>query len=412
VISKVVIPSLGATGGDVTLGEWLVKSGDFVKAGTPLFSLTTDKAEVEVEAFRDGYVREILVEPGSMVSLGTEVAIIADSMEEVPLGRGDAKPSSLANPSQEADPVREGGADEYTVRKQLLVSPLARRVARDRGIDLAKVKGSPVSGRIHQRDVLAAMDGEQLSAAYEQGPFGASGSIRRTPVSSMRRAIAERTVRSKSEAPHFYVTMVIDMTGALDFLRTTREMSQEDGRSAPSVTDLAIYAAALALRRVPQINASFHEREILVFEDINIGLVIGLSEGVIIPVIRQADHKSLASIAAATRQLREKAAGGGLSSADLAGGTLTISNLGMFGVDSFIPVINLPEAAILALAAAREQPAVWNGQIVPRMLMTVTLAADHRLIDGIAAAQFLNEFKQVLENLPRLGLRTSQEAIG
>ncbi len=402
VISEVVIPDLGATDDDVVLEEWLVKPGDFVKVESPIFIVATDKASVEVEAFRDGYIREILVPEGETVPVGEVVAIMADSMEE-PLG--DVSPPELkeaTEPKVERKPVEDVPLD------RVLASPLARRLAQELGVDLSSVKGTDRDGRIHKSDVLAAARARAVSAPEAMPRDRQEGNIRHKPVSPMRRAIAERVLRSKAETPHFYVTAVIDMTDVQTFRKQAVVLAEKNGWVSPSLTDIAIRAAVLALRQTPQLNASFQGDEILYFDDIHIGLVVALPDGMIVPVIRNADRKNLHMLAAATRRLRERATAGTLSDVELTGSTFTISNLGMFGVDSFIAVINPPEAAILALGAVRRQPAVWKGQIVPRDLMTATLSADHRLVDGVTAARFLGEFKELLENPKRLAPETPE----
>ena len=430
-VSKVVIPDLGATDDEVVLNEWLVKPGDFMKAGTPLFLVTTDKAIVEVEAFRDGYIREILVSEETAVPTGETVAIMADSMEEAvddlsPPESEDGFPTPTPRTQREnvnhveaTKPKAEQRRVE-TKTERVLASPLARRIAQELGINLSSVKGTGEGGQIHKRDVLAAVETHAVSEPEATPPAHAEGIIRRVPVSPMRRAIAERTTRSKAEAPHFYVSVVIDMTEVQAFRKQVAALAEKIPPQSPSLTDIAIRAAALALKQTPQINASFQGDEILYFEDIHIGLVVGLSEGMfatlsgyfvnhLVPVIRHADRQNLYTLAATTRRLRDKATAGKLSESELTGSTFTISNLGMFGVDSFFAVINPPEAAILALGAVRLQPAVWEGQVVPRELMTATLSADHRLVDGITAARFLSEFKEILENPIRLALEPIKE---
>ena len=430
-ISKVVIPDLGATDDEVVLNEWLVKPGDFVNAGTPLFLVTTDKAIVEVEAFRDGYIREILVSEETAVPTGETVAIMADAMEEPvddlspPESEDGFPPPTSRTQGENVNHVEatKPKAEQRRVEaktERVLASPLARRMAQELGINLSSVKGTGESGQIHKRDVLAAAKVHAVSEPEAIPPAHAEGDVRRVPVSSMQRAIAERTTRSKAEAPHFYVSVVIDMTEVQAFRKQAAELAEKippqsplfqrgEGRISPSLTDISIRAAALALRQTPQLNASFQGDEILYFEDIHIGLVVGLSEGMIVPVVRHADRKNLYTLASTTRRLRDKATAGKLSESELTGSTFTISNLGMFGVDSFFAVINPPEAAILALGAVRLQPAVWEGQVVPRELMTATLSADHRLVDGITAARFLSEFKEILENPIRLALEPTKE---
>ncbi len=398
-ISEVVMPNLGATGGDVTLDDWLVKPGDAVKAGQPLFVVTTDKATVEVEAFRDGVVREIRTLAGEMVPLGTVVALLADSMDE-PAGALPQPPAPM--PSPEPASNRQPAVKS----ERVLASPLARRMARAEGIDLAGLAGTGARGQVLKRDVARVIAAQQAARAPGPPPNG----VRREPLSPMRRAIAERTRRSKSEAPHFYATITVDMAAALDLRAQAVGWAEQHGWAAPSITDVCIRAAALALREHPKLNASFDGDAILFYDDINLGLLVGLEDGMLIPVIHRADHLNLASLAAETQRLRRRAEAGQLSAQELTGGTFTLSNLGMFGVDSFTAVINPPEAGVLALGAVKEQPAMVGGAVVPRPLMVATLSVDHRVVDGITAARFVETFKTLLKSPIRLTFDAPQEA--
>jgi pyruvate dehydrogenase E2 component (dihydrolipoamide acetyltransferase) len=235
------------------------------------------------------------------------------------------------------------------------------------------------------------------------------GGVVRVPLSPMRRVIAQRTQRSNTEIPHFQGAVVIDMTEAKAMLKQVAMWAEKNNLAAPTITDLALRATALALRQMPALNASFRGEEILYFEDIHIGVVIGLAEGMLIPVVRHADRLNLFTLAATTRRLRTAAEAGRLSNSQLSGATFTVSNLGMYGLDSFSAVINPPEAGILALGAAKEQPAAWQGNVSLRWQMTATLAVDHRAVDGITMAKFLNELKQLLENPLGLALEAFQE---
>ena len=402
-IYEVVVPDLGATGDGMKLTEWLVKPNDFVRAGSPLFAVTTDKADVEIEAFRDGYIRKILVDADSAVTLGTVVAVLADSLEE---SLADSSPhgteESPVTPPQEFAKSRAAIVSEQECENRetarVLASPLARRIAQERGIDLASVLSAREGGKIHKRDILtaASRDEDYERAAELEGQN--RHVVRRIPITSMRKAIAQRTTSSKMDVPHFYVTAIVDVSDALEFLKHAAALSQKKGWSKPSLTDVVLRATAMALQLSPQLNASFQGDEIVYFQDVHIGLVVALADGVIIPVVVNADRKDLYALAATRRQLQEKAMAGKLSKAELTGSTFTISNLGKYGVENFIAVINPPEAAILALGTAKKRPSVREGQIVPREEMMVTLSVDHRLVDGVAAARFLNEFKNIVEN--------------
>jgi pyruvate dehydrogenase E2 component (dihydrolipoamide acetyltransferase) len=408
-IYNIVIPALGATGGDVVLEDWRFQPGQFVKSGSALFVVTTDKATVEVEAFHDGYLRETLVSPGATVAVQTLVARMSDTLDE-PLSGGSAvqerKQANLAARTTESEKEPSGNipagavpaaADGRPGRR--LASPLARRMAKELGLDLASIKASGSIGQILKRDILKAVEQPH-----------AEGAVRRMPLSPMRRAIAHLTQKSNTEVPHFHGTMLIDMTDAKVMLKQAAAQAGKNGWVAPTITDLCLRAAALALRRTPALNVSFRGEQLLYFDDIHIGLVIGLAQGMLIPVVRHADRLNLLSLAATTRRLRTAAESGQLLSSQLSGATFTVSNLGMYGLDSFSAVINPPEAGILALGAAKEQPAAWQGTIALRWQMTATLAVDHRAVDGISVAKFLGEFKQLLENPFGLVLEAPQES--
>ena len=398
-ISKIVMPDLGATGGPVTLITWLVEPGEHVLAGQPLFLVETDKATVEVEAFRDGLVRQLLVEAGDTVPLGRAVALLTNSMDE-PLPaildeEDHLEPASQPMPAQYSTAAEEEG--------RLLASPIARRMARMEGIDLLQVKGSGRQGQILKRDVEKAMNFADAAPGEETG-------VRREPIPGMRRAIARLTSQSNIEIPHFYVDITVDMTRAATLLQTAAESTKKSGRIKPTVTDLCLLATALTLVDFPMLNASLQEDEILYYQGINLGLVVGLEGGgLLVPVVHNADRLDLYTLAAVTSRLKERAETGILSESELSGGTFTLSNLGMFGIDSFTAVINPPQAGILALGAVRLQPAVHDGSIVARRLMKATLSVDHRLVDGIVAARFLAALKKLLERPGSLMLEHSEE---
>ena len=395
-IYNIVIPALGATGSDVVLEEWLVKPGQFVKSGSALFMVTTDKATVEVEAFRDGFLRETLISPGAIVSVQTVVARMADTLEE-PLSSISPEPAAVGIETLVERKEKLSETSDLRARRKLS-SPLARRMAAELGLDLATVKGSGSQGQILKRDIIRAASQTRVE-----------GGLRRVALSPMRRAIAQRTKQSNAEVPHFHGSVVIDMTEAKVMLKQAAGMAGKNGWAAPTITDLVLRAAAVALRQTPALNVSFQGDEILYYDDIHLGLVIGLKEGMLIPVVHHADRLNLFSMAATTRRLRKSAETGQLSSSQLSGATFTISTLGMYGLDSFSAVINPPEAGILALGAAKEQPAAWQGTLALRWKMAATLAVDHRAVDGITVAKFLEEFKQLLENPLVLSLEPPKE---
>jgi len=281
---------------------------------------------------------------------------------------------------------------------------LARRIAKEEAIDLGSLRGSGTQGQILKRDIIAAMADRELETTQLPGV----GS-RREMLTPMQRAIAELTQHSKREAPHFYATITINMLAALETRQQAIEWAGKQGWPKPSINDLCIKAAALSLREFPLLNASFDGEAITTYTEINIGLVIGLEQGILVPVIQRADHLSLYTLAATTQRLRRQADEGKLNASDLSGGTFTLSNLGMFGLDSFTAVINPPQTGILALGAVQEKPIKIEGTITAQPLMTATLSVDHRVVDGISAARFIAAFKEVLENPNRLTIDAPQD---
>ena len=396
-ISEIIIPDLGATGGDVTLEEWLVKPGEVVKTGQALYVVVTDKATVEVEAYRDGVIQTILVPQGETVPLGSVVGLLADSIDEKPELVEDGPEEIRSTPVGEIPNLRSKQSGE-----RILASPLARRIAAEENVNLESLNGSGSKGQILKRDVIAAIGARKVSGS----PTG----ILRKPLSPMRRTIAERTSLSKSRIPHFYANATIDMGAAIEFRNQRIELAERMGHSKPTITDLCVRATALTLREFPTLNARFDGEIISIHQEINIGLVIGLAEGMLIPVIQRTDQLNLFSLASATQQVRHRAEADQLRSSDMGEGTFTISNLGMFEIDSFTAVINPPEVGILALGKIKEQPTIVNGEIEARPLMISTLSVDHRVVDGIIAARFLTAIKDLLENPFRLEFDIPQDS--
>ena len=404
-IVRILVPDLGATGGEVRLVEWLAREGSFVNAGQPLFTLETDKAVQDVEAFASGYLRKLLVPADSVVELGAVVALISETLEELLEATADSPmrdtapvadaasvgtvASGLSHNPEKAQAKTRGlmpspglRPPSPAERERVLVSPAARRVAAEQGLDLTRVIGSGARGEIHLRDI------QKLAG-------GAAG--RRVALSSTRLAIARVTQQSKSQIPHFYVRMTIDMTDALAYRERLKQDPRASSEPVPTVNDLLLRAAAHALQQTPDLNARFDDCEIFYFDDVNIGVAIGLPSGVVIPVIPRADQFDLWQLAATTRRLKERAEAGSLSASEMSGGAITLSNLGPHGVDSFDAIINPPQAAVLAVGAAAPQATVYQGQLAIRTLMQATLSVDHRIADGVVAAQFLRVFKQSLE---------------
>jgi pyruvate dehydrogenase E2 component (dihydrolipoyllysine-residue acetyltransferase) len=446
--TDVKMPKLSDNMEEGVIIRWLKNPGDRVERGEPLAEVETDKADVELEAAAGGILREIRVGEGAAAAVGDVIAILSGADEEIagaPSASGDgvqrevpekeAATASRAGPKNDARaPGTDGSAkrgperspapphaEDAGVRSPVprepglpgvRVSPLASRLAEDAGVDLSKVRGSGPGGRVVRRDVEARLDEERHSAADDDGQAqereasapGVGGEAR-TPVgrdgarleelSRIRRAVARRMAEAKREVPHFYVGAEIDMTEAMRI----RERLKKSGRIPNlTVTHLLIRAAALCLRRHPRMNASWSEDGIRYHDEVNIGIAVALEDGLVVPVLHSAESLSLQAIATRASELTERARAEKFSGDDLTGGTFSISNVGMFDVDSLVAVINPPQAGILATAAVKERPLVRDGAIVSAATMTATLSCDHRVLNGIEAARFLADLKGTLED--------------
>lgn len=384
--SRVVMPKLTDTMEEGVLLGWKKREGDRVEAGEVIAEIETDKAVMDLEAFASGVLRKILVREGETVPSGALLAVIAEADEDIapvltepvaaapPVG-GAARPAAPA-----AAPAA-GPAPAEAVRP--IASPRARTLAAERGIALSTLVGTGPGGRIIEEDVLRAQ------AAAAAMPAGID-----QPLSQMRKAVARATVQSKAPVPHFYVTAEIDMERAERF----RERLGLGGRPRPSITDLLIKAAALALARHPEINVAYVGDAIRRYARIDIGVAVGMADGLITPVIRDCSAKSLEAISAEAHALIERARQKRLQPAEYTGATFSISNLGMFDVENFIAVLVPPQAATLAVGAIRTVPVVGEGAVTTGRRMKVTLSCDHRAIDGVMAAEFLKELARILEH--------------
>jgi pyruvate dehydrogenase E2 component (dihydrolipoyllysine-residue acetyltransferase) len=403
-ISEIIMPDLGGTGGDVILQEWLVNVGETIRAGQSLFIVHSDKAVVEVEAYRDGILREIRVAAGEVVPLGSVVALLGDSNDE-PLDLAEEKETQdRQQVISQLDRGVSSSQPESRIQHRVLATPLARRIAKGEGLDLASLVGSGLQGQVLKRDVMVALAGTRGATSHEN-----PANTYLVPLSPMQRSIADRTRRSKSEIPHYYASISVDMSAIQDLRRKISASLPQSSSSIPSITDVCLCALALTLQEYPTLNASFNGEAILYHTEINLGMVIGLDEGMLVPVIRQADHLNLFQLATKTKQLREHAESGQLKDNEMGGGTFTLSNLGMYGLDNFTAVINPPEAGVLALGAIKEQPIGLGGAIVLRPIMVATLSVDHRVVDGITAARFIGSYKNKLENPICLVINLSQD---
>lgn len=428
--TQVVMPKLSPTMEEGQLARWLKKEGDKVSMGEPLAEIDTDKATMEMQALSSGVLRKILVQEGESAPLGQPIAVIGEPDEDISQLLQDAPaaqpaPEAATEPSKlpesdaapaaeqketdaEAELPRDGKKDgKPAAGGRMLVSPIAARMAAEAGVNLSSVQGSGPGGRIIKRDIEAAMSEKKPSAAAtpklrpmpsvkaEKGvAYGPSG-YRDEPLSEMRRTIARRLVTSLGPVPHFFLTTEIEMDRAADMRQQVNALYPD---VKLSINDIIIKVAAAALIQHPQVNASFQDKTVRFYEHADIGVAVATENGLITPVVRSADLKSLLDIATEVRELAGRARERKLKPEEYLGASFSISNLGMFGIDEFTAVINPPEAAILAVGAMTPKPVAKDGEIEIRQMMRVTMSCDHRVVDGAVGAQFLQTFKQILEN--------------
>jgi pyruvate dehydrogenase E2 component (dihydrolipoamide acetyltransferase) len=414
--TNILMPALSPTMTEGTLARWLKSEGETVKSGDVIAEIETDKATMEVEAVDEGVLGKILVPGGTQgVKVNEVIAVLVEKGEAVPAGGVPAVAAvSAPPPAPSAAPVALNPQPlPPSGRDRLFVSPLARRMAQQAGLDLARVTGSGPNGRIVKADVEAALarGSAAAPAAAPQpqpapaprpaaAPIAIAAPHTAVPNSTMRRVIARRLTESKATIPHFYVTMEIEIDALLKLRADLNARSPKDGPGAYklSVNDLVIKAVAAVLRRFPACNASWTEEAILQFHDVDISVAVSIAEGLITPIVRQADKKGLAAISNEMKDLAARAKAGKLKPEEFQGGGFSISNMGMYGVSEFSAIINPPQAGILAVSAGLQKPVVKDGALAIATVMSCTLSVDHRVIDGALAAEFMQALKRTIED--------------
>ena len=411
------MPRLSDTMERGTIARWIKQEGDAFTNGDVLAEIETDKALMELNAYEDGVLLKILVSDGGEADLGAPIAIVGEEGEEVPAGAAAAAPAAATTSAEveseaPAAPAAPNGAAPPAATPVppagLKASPIARKLAAENGIDLRVLagKGSGPDGRIVKVDVERLVGKTGAAPVLEEAPGPTPAPPKHVPAalveearierpSSMLKAIAQRMGEAKGPVPHFYVEAQIDMERALSLRKELNEAL--DGEAKVSVTDMIIRASALALIATPDLHRSWVAEGLAYHGHANVGIAVALDEGLIVPVLRHADQKSLVEIAKESVDLVERARAGRLLQDEIEGGTFTVSNLGMFGVTRFMAIINPPEPAILAVGATVETPVVRDGEVVVRPIMTITLSVDHRASSGAGGATFLQAFKQRLE---------------
>jgi len=413
---QVLMPKLSDAMEEGRLLQWLKKEGDRIQGGDILASIETDKAEIELEAFGAGVLRKILAAEGESVPVGKLIAIIAEPDEDISAlvggaapavaPKAEAKPPAPAAAAAPAPAVAPPAPPKVEAKPPapaapaaepgwIPASPIARRMAKDAGIDLAQLTGSGPGGRILERDIEAFLGAKAQQKGGAEVPAG-EREFEDKDLSTIRKTIATRMIQSKAPIPHFTVTVEADM-GEAQHLRSSLNAVDPDAEKL-SINHILIKAVALALKRNPSINAAYLDGKVRLFRKIHIGVAVALPDGLIVPVIRDCDRKSLGEIAREARGLIERARNKKLRPEEYSGGTFAVSNLGMYDVVEFTAVIDPAHGAILAVGKIEEKPAVVGGQIAIRQRLLLTGSFDHRIIDGAMGAQFLQEVKKVLEN--------------
>jgi pyruvate dehydrogenase E2 component (dihydrolipoamide acetyltransferase) len=433
-MSEVVMPRLSDSMEEGTILSWLKEVGDEVAVGDELVEIETDKANMAYESDTAGTLTEILAQEGETLPIGSPIARIGAGDSDKgpaaesagPVAAGDPPPPAVAKASSEEVPPTappageadgsdaEGPTEEAKSAdgERVKASPLARRLAKDKGLDLASLEGSGPGGRIVKHDVEEAEVSSSVVPTPSTQPEGvgtassggtAKGETETRELNKLQQTIARRMAESKATAPHFYLTIEVDMGKAVD-ARAAIKAGSKEGDVVPSFNDMIVKACAIALREFPKANGAYRDGRFELYSRVNIGVAVAAEESLVVPTVFDADQKGLRQIAADTRGVAAKVRDGSVTPPELSGGTFTVSNLGMFEIDEFDAVINMGQAAILAVGAIREAPAVREGELVPARLMKATLSCDHRILYGAEGAEFLARVKALLEEPVSLAL--------
>lgn len=430
---KIQMPKLSDTMDTGRIIKWLKKEGEKVAPGDVIAEVETDKANMDMEAYDEGILLKVVAKEGDRVPIGGLIGILGDAGEDLSAilsesGSSSRKGSSksvaaptaarqeaaAANASEtsspsvsSAPPAKLAESSDGSGNGRLKASPLAKRLAQERGIDIGNVKGSGTGGRIVKRDVEAFVPSISNRASH----IVSSGEFVDEPLTMMREAIAKRLSQSNIEAPHFFLTVEVKMENTIAFRESLNSFSAKGGSASGgdeenkiSFNDIIVKACAAALQEHPEVNATFMKDKIRIFGDVHIGVAVAIDDGLITPVIHDADKKGLREISVEAKDLGARARERKLGPHEYSGSTFTVSNLGMFGVDEFTAIINPPEAAILAVGSIVEKPVVEDGQIRIGKRMRMTLSSDHRVVDGALAARFMQTLKKILENPAALAL--------
>jgi pyruvate dehydrogenase E2 component (dihydrolipoamide acetyltransferase) len=429
-VPEVIMPKMGDAMEEGTLVKWLKSEGDEVSEGDAIAEIETDKVTLELEAENAGTLAQLIADEGQDIPVGEAIAFIQGEGEEVPERDGKAQESEEAEGAEEEggdgqaqaatateapeeaaeeEPTTDGRADG-----RFRASPIVRRLAQENDLDLSKIEGTGPAGRIVERDVRAAMergdaqaDGQQAAEAPEAAPEPAPAAAAPAPTGApgteikemprMQRVIAERMTQAKQQIPHFYATVEVEMNELMALRKQLNEQLEEQGIKL-SINDFVMKACAVALKEYPNLNSLWTSEGIELHEQVDLAMAVALEAGLITPVIRDAANKTLSAISAASKDLAKRAREGGLKPEEYQGGTFTVSNMGMFGVESFAAIINPPQAAIVGVSSIMQRAIFKDEEVVPVSLMKLTLSADHRIANGAEGAQYMAEVKRLLEH--------------
>ncbi|MDY6842712.1 MAG: dihydrolipoamide acetyltransferase family protein [Thermodesulfobacteriota bacterium] len=413
---EIVMPKLSDTMEEGKILRWLKKEGDYVAKGEIIAEVETDKADMDLEVFSSGVLSKVLFQEGDTVPVGTVIALMGEerktekppspSTKEQPpvvvVEEGTSEEPCCTVPLDDEE-IQEIAEQDTRVDKESekpKISPVAKRLVEGEGIDVTHLKGTGPGGRIVKEDVESYLkertEKKELSTVVTPAEKEEVKRDEVVELSKMRATIAKRMTQSKQTIPHFYVTREVDMGEATRLIDSFNKM--ETGEEKITYNDLVIKASALSLKEFETLNSHFAEGELVLKKEINVGVVVALSVGLLVPVVKQADTLSVKEISVNVKGLRERILKKESTPEDLSGGTFTISNMGMYGIEEFSAIINPPQVAILAVAAVKDIPVVAHGIIKPAQIMKVTLSADHRALDGVIVARFLQKLKDLLEN--------------
>ncbi len=398
---EILMPRLSDSMEEGVILKWTKQVGDEVAVGDELVEIETDKANMAYESDVAGTLTEILAQEGEALAIGAPIAVVGDgaaAADGAATRSPTPEPAPTSAPSRPAEP-------EVADERRIKASPLARRLARDTGVDLTTVRGSGPGGRIVKADVESAeaagatpavAPAAPAPAPAAETPETAKGTTAQRELTRLQQVVARRMAESKATAPHFYLQVEVDMSAAVE-ARARLKRTTPEGEVVPSFNDMVVKACALALREHPLANGSYRDGRLELHSRVNVGVAVAARDALVVPTVFDADKKGLREIAAEARALAAKVRDGSITPPELSGGTFTVSNLGMYGVSNFSAVINAPQAAILAVGAIAERPVVKDGQLTTAHLLGITLACDHRILYGAPAAEFLARIRALLE---------------